>query len=269
MPNDIVRASATALPNSSRRAALGLFASASTAILAFAAGAPAAAAVAASDDAELLDLIRIWDEKAALTAAASRLHSETDEQEYRVPRPSAILQTEQDVAIGLSEPNDVGNPFGLGDVQRFRDAPDYRYDYRPLVDADGAPSKDAHVIMRVTLSEAIRARAKEVVAAYDEWVAALEQTKAASGAQAIEQAFHEAIDVEDAALWDVTATPANTLAGVVAKARAAQRHLHKSGEATFDGMIEDGRLDVIGPVDVLLVSIANDLLNLFGSSANA
>jgi hypothetical protein len=163
MPNATVRASATALPKSSRRAALGLFASASTAMLAFAAGAPAAAAIDVGDDAELLDLIRIWDEKAALTTAASRLHNETDEQEYRVPRPSALLQSEQDLAIGLSEPKDIGNPFGFGDVQRFRDAPDHRYVYRPLVDADGAPSKDAHVIMRVALSEAIRARAREVV----------------------------------------------------------------------------------------------------------
>jgi hypothetical protein len=70
-------------------------------------------------------------------------------------------------------------------------------------------------------------------------------------------------------LWDVTATPANTLAGIVAEARAAQRHLYKSGEATFDSMIEDGRVDVIGPVDLLLVSIANDLLNLSEGNANA
>jgi hypothetical protein len=96
MPNNIVRASATALPNSSRRAALGLFASASTAMLAFAAGAPAAAAFAAGEDAELFDLIRIWDEKAALTTAASRLHDETDEREHSVPVPTALMRTEED-----------------------------------------------------------------------------------------------------------------------------------------------------------------------------
>jgi hypothetical protein len=45
--------------------------------------------------------------------------------------------------------------------------------------------------------------------------------------------------------------------------------LQKSGEATFDSMIEDGRFDVIGPIDLLLVSIASDLLNLSGSHANA
>src|SRR5471032_1541542 len=122
MPNDTVRASATAVPNSSRRAALGLFASASTAMLAFAAGAPAAAA-AAGEDAKLFDLIRIWGEKAALTTAASRLHDETDEQEYRVPRPTALLQSDEDVALGLSEPRDVGTVFCLGDVERIRHGP--------------------------------------------------------------------------------------------------------------------------------------------------
>jgi hypothetical protein len=45
--------------------------------------------------------------------------------------------------------------------------------------------------------------------------------------------------------------------------------LHKSGEATFASMIEDGRFDVIGPIDLLLVSIASDLLNLSEGNANA
>jgi hypothetical protein len=192
-----------------------------------------------------------------------------DEQEYRVPRPSTLLQSDEDVTLGLSEPRDVGTVFGLGDVERFRHGPLLRYDYRRLIKPDGVPSDDTHVLERVILSPAAQARGQAIVTVYDEWVAAREEAKKASGAEAVEAAFHSAIDVEDAALWDVTATPAKTLAGVVAKARAAQRHLHKSGEATFDSMIEDGRLDVIGPVDVLLVSIANDLLNLSEGNANA
>jgi hypothetical protein len=269
MPNDTVRASATALPNSSRRAALGLFASASTAMLAFAAGAPAAAAIDVGDDAELFDLIRIWDEKAALTTAASRLHDETDEREHSVPLPAALTRTEEDAGLCLCEPEKVGATYNIGDIERFRHGPLSRYDYRRLIKPDGVPSDDAHVLERVILSPAAQARGQAIVEAYDDWVAAREAAKKASGVEAAEAAFHKAIDVEDAALWDVTATPANTLAGIVAKARAAQRHLHKSGEATFDSMIEDGRLDVIGPVDVLLVSIANDLLNLSEGHAHA
>ena len=151
----------------------------------------------------------------------------------------------------------------------FREGPISRYDYRRLIKPDGVPSDDTHVLERVILSPAAQVRGQAIVAAYDEWVAAREEAKRASGTEAVEQAFHSAIDVEDAALWFVTARPANTLAGVVAKARAAQRHLHKSGEATLNSMIEDGRFDVIGPIDLLLVSIANDLLNLSGSHANA
>ena len=270
MPNDIVRASATALPNSSRRAALGLFASASTAMLAFAAGAPAAAAaVAAGDDAELLDLIRIWDDKAALTTAASRLHDETDELEHSVPLPAALVRTEEDASLCLCEPATVGGSYNSSEIERFRHTPLSRYDYRRLIKPDGVPSDDAHVLERVILSPTAQARGQAIVVAYDAWVAAREVAKKASGVEAAEEAFHRAIDVEDAALWDVTATPANTLAGVVAKARAAQQHLHKSGEATFDSMIEDGRFDVISPIDLLLVSIANDLLNLSEGNANA
>jgi hypothetical protein len=76
------------------------------------------------------------------------------------------------------------------------------------------------------------------------------------------------VDVEDAALWDVTATPANTMADVIAKARAADRHLRKGREATLESMLEDGQFDICGPVDLLLVSIAHDLVWLSAGGAN-
>jgi hypothetical protein len=143
MPNDIVRASATALPNSSRRAALGLFASASTVVLAFAGGAPAAAAVSAGDDAEHFDLIRIWEEKAALTTAASRVHDETDEREHSVPAPAALVRTEEDAGLYLCEPAVGGGSYNSSEIERFRHGPLSRYDYRGLIKPDGVPSDDA------------------------------------------------------------------------------------------------------------------------------
>src|SRR5471030_2771347 len=96
MPNDTVRASAPALPKS-RRAALGLFASASAFALL------PAAAMAAGSDAELFDLIRIWQERAALTAVASRAHDETEELEYRVPRPAALTRSDEDAKLCLGD----------------------------------------------------------------------------------------------------------------------------------------------------------------------
>jgi hypothetical protein len=120
----------------------------------------------------------------------------------------------------------------------------------------------------VILSPAAQQRGQEIVTAYDEWKAARQEAEEVSGAAAAEKAFLEALDVEDAALWDVTATPANSMADVVAKARAADRHLRKGGEATLDSMLEDGQFDVVGPVDLLLVSIAHDLVRLSAGGAD-
>ena len=264
MPNPTVRASATAMPNSSRR----LFLAAGSAAAVFATVKRAAGSTPAGDDAELFDLIRVWHEKAALTAAASRLHDQADELEYRVPAPTALVRTDEDATLCLCDVAKVGESYNLSEIEGFRHGPLSRYDYRRLIKPDGVPSDDAHVLERVILSPAAQARGQELVAVYDTWVAAREEAKIASGSAAATEAFHRAMDVEDAALWDVTAMPANTLAGVVAKARAADRHLRKGREATLDSMLEDGRFDIGGPVDLLLVSIAHDLLRLAEGGAN-
>jgi hypothetical protein len=95
-------------------------------------------------------------------------------------------------------------------------------------------------------------------------MAARQEAEKSSGAEAAEKAFLEAVDIEDAALWQVTATPANSIAGVVAKARAADRHLL----GTLGSMLEDGQFDIVCPVDLLLVSIAHDLVRLSEGRAN-
>jgi hypothetical protein len=223
---------------------------------------PAIATGAGGDDAELFDLIRIWQEKAALTAVASRLHDETEEFVYRVPRPAALTRTDEDAKLCLGDGTRVGDNYNLAEIEGFRRGPLYRLDYRRLIKPDGTPSDDAHILERVILSPAAQVRGQEIVAAYDEWMVAFEASKKASGAEAAEAAFHEAIDIEDAALWEVTATPANTIGGIVAKARAADRHLRKGGEVTLEAMLEDGHFDIVGPVDLLLVSIAHDLVRL-------
>jgi hypothetical protein len=263
MPNDTVRASDTALPKSRR-----LFLVAGTAAALAATLKGAAAAIAAGDDAELFDLIRIWQEKTALTKVASRLHDETDERKFNVPRPAALVRTDEDAKLCLCDAAGVGSEFGLSEIEGFRHGALSRYDYRRLIKPDGTSSDDAHIIERVILAPAAQVRGKEIVAAYDEWAMALEAAKEASGADAAEEAFLEAVDVEDEALWQVTATPANSMAGVIAKARAADRHLRKGCEATLDSMIEDGQFDIIGPVDLLLVSIAHDLVRLSGQSTS-
>jgi hypothetical protein len=136
-----------------------------------------------------------------------------------------------------------------------------------LIKPDGVASDDVHILERVILSPAAQARGQEIVAADDEWLAAREEAKKASGSATAEEAFHKAVAVEDAALWDVIATPATALAGVMAKACAADRHLRKEAAPTLDSMIEDGQFDMVGPVDLLLVSIAHDLVRLLGGAS--
>jgi hypothetical protein len=263
MPNDTVRANDTALPKSRR-----LFLVAGTAAALTATLKGAAAAVAPGDDAELFDLIRDWDEKATRTAEASRLFGEIDEEQFYPPKPAALAATDEDVELRLCTAAKVKGGYGTDDIARFRDTPITRYDYRRLVGADGVESDDAHILERVTLSPAAQTRGKEIVAAYDGWVAAREEAEKASGNAAAEKVFHEAVDIEDEALWQVTATPANSMAGVIAKARAADRHLRKGREATLDSMIENGEFDINGPVDLLLVSIAHDLVRLSAGGAD-
>ena len=194
------------------------------------------------------------------------MHDEADERKFSAPRPTALARTDEDAKLCLCEA--AGGEFGLSEIERFRHVPLTRYDYRRLIKPDGSTSDDAHVLERVVLSPAAQQRGQEIVAAYDEWAMALETAKEASGADAAEKMFHEAVDIEDEALWQVTATPANSIAGVVAKARAANGHLRKGCEATLDSMIEDERFDICGLVDLLLVSIARDLVRLSAGGAD-
>jgi hypothetical protein len=263
MPNDTVRASDTALPKSRR-----LFLVAGTAAALAATLKGAAAAIASGDDAELFDLIRIWQQKAALAAAASKVHDQTDEAQYRVPQPNAFIRTEEDARLCLCDLAGVGENYCISEIEGFRHVPLTRYDYRRLIKPDGTTSVDAHILERVILSPAAQQRGQEIVAAYDGWMVARQEAEKASGAEAAEKAFLDAVDIEDAALWQVTATAANSIGGVIAKARSADRHLRKGREATLDSMLEDGQFDIVGPVDLLLVSIAHDLVRLSAGGAN-
>jgi hypothetical protein len=263
MPNDTVRASDTALPKSRR-----LFLVAGTAAALTATLKGAAAAIAPGDDAELFDLIRIWQQKAALAAATSKAHDQTDEAQYRVPQPDAFIRTEEDARLCLCDLAGVGENYSINEIEGFRHVPLTRYDYRRLIKPDGTTSDDAHILERVILSPAAQQRGQEIVAAYDGWMVARQEAEKASGAKAAEKAFLDAVDIEDAALWQVTSTPANSIAGVIAKARSADRHLRKGHEASLDSMLEEGQFDIVGPVDLLLVSIARDLVRLSTGGAN-
>jgi hypothetical protein len=137
-----------------------------------------------------------------------------------------------------------------------------------MVSTDGVASEDTFTLRTITLSPAAQMRGQEIVAAYDGWIAAREEAKKVSPQAMAEQDFQKAVEEDDEALWQVTATPANTIAGVIAKARAADGHLRKGREATLDSMLEDGRFDINGPVDLLLVSIAHDLVRLSGQSTS-
>jgi hypothetical protein len=206
--------------------------------------------------------------EAAQTAVASRLYEAIDEREFSPPQPAALARTDEDAKLGLGGDTKIGDSYNLSEINGFRQGPLSRLNYRRLTKPDETPSDEAHIFERVILAPAAQVRGQEIVKAYDEWVVAQEEAKTASGSQAAEKAFHDAIDVEDAALWDVTATPANTLAGVLAKARAADSHLRKAREATLDSMLEDGQFDIHGPVDLLLVSIAHDLVRLSAGGAD-
>jgi hypothetical protein len=264
MPNLTVRASATALPKSRR---LFLVAGTAAALTATLKGA-AAAVTAPDEDAELFDLIRIWQEKVALTAEASGRFEEIDERKFSPPKPVALTATDEDVKLRLCTAAKAKDGYSIEDIAHFRHTPITRYDYRRMVGADGIESDDAHILERITLSPAAQTRGQEIVATYDRWVAAREEAEKASGNDAAEKVFLEAVDVEDEALWQVTATPANSMAGVIAKARAADRHLRRGREATLDSMIGDGQFDIHSPVDLLLVSIAHDLVQLSAGGAN-
>jgi hypothetical protein len=200
--------------------------------------------------------------EAAQTAVASRLYEAIDEREFSPPQPAALARTDEDAKLGLGGDTKIGDSYNLSEINGFRQGPLSRLNYRRLTKPDETPSDEAHIFERVILAPAAQVRGQEIAAAYDEWMVAFEASKKASGAEAAEAAFHEAIDIEDAALWEVTATPANTIGGIVAKARAADRHLRKGGEVTLEAMLEDGQFDICGPVDLLLVSIAHDLVRL-------
>ena len=187
MPNPTVRASATALPKSSRRAALGLFAGLSalvaTPVIARAATSPTISA----EDAELFALAEPIAAADAALEAVNEVHSAAEDVFF---------------AAKLANPTEPPSP----------DLPEEDWlkalRKKTAEDAERGPSPE-------------RAAYEAAVKEHEE---SCERLRADCGLEAAEQSQSEADDVVIALRDRIVSTPAITLPGLIFKARYAADH---------------------------------------------
>jgi hypothetical protein len=194
-------------------------------------GVPAAVAAAASHpDAEL---IALGDELAASQKAVtaicdrhSRLHKQYEAR--RAPLPAVCCWRLGDEEIIGSVQKEHYRDDGMilpHAIKRLRElGPE-----REAWDVQHLFGGDTRIIRIMRTNDLDRAR--EIVAAYDEWHAADQVLQAEFGMENWDDETAAAMDDQSAILDEITATPAHTLEGVKVKARAAQCDMDEYNDA--------------------------------------
>lgn len=189
----------------------------------------APALAAAGPDANLLALKARWDavdaEAVKITEAAAQLHDST----VLPARPAALTVRPGDRDLGIDRyANWRGAPTGWYRVEHRTSKTQglrrrfYRDECRIAAAEDAAPTGE-EIWRRVPWPEA-QARADEIVAAHDNWLAEIEAAYEASGYNAAHRRLDVVLGQQGALERELQATVPRTLAGLAALADFALRY---------------------------------------------
>jgi hypothetical protein len=209
------------------------------------------AALDASGDAQLLDLAERYIFAEAEHEVACGEHSKLEEAWFdaRGPMPKALRVRKTDAALGIQPLAPVRGAPRRKSYEFAYDVDPLRAETWPVGECDIQETADMYSIsrQRAAPSPEARARADEIIAAYDEWEAKRPKVKPRAVAAADRKkdaACSRACRIEE----QVADTPATSLAGLVAKARCAV------------ALCRDGRPDPAVLSTELAASIIADLL---------
>jgi hypothetical protein len=203
----------------SRRAALGVLASIPALALpaaAMAASTPAITGSATALDSELFDLIAADREAEARFEAATKDLEEAQNRTEEVPRPQALIVTEEDVELFWNWKAEVGSPFRFSEINLMKEQQPQRIAVR-LARATGEKPLNEQTSDLIRMFAAREARMDEVIAAYDQWQEERKLAKERSGEMAVEKWQEQLCGEMNEARLRVGSTRARTLAGMLAK----------------------------------------------------
>jgi hypothetical protein len=174
------------------------------------------------------------DQLAAAATESRRLNRIVDEMDgirWGIDPPAGLEIRSGYAALGIPQPDQTGEFirrgfYGETAVARLRKS--------KWIDQDASTScedQDQYVvtIRYVTPSTETRARADEIVTAYDEWKVA--QEKKPRGYRAAKRAYNKAERLETSLEQKIHAIQATTVEGMIAKARCAELYYFESGVA--------------------------------------
>jgi hypothetical protein len=181
-----------------------------------------------------LDLISLADQLIAAATESRRLNQIVDRMDglrWGIDSPAGMEIRSGDAALGIPQPDQTGEFIRRG----FYDETAVARLRRPKwIDQDASTScehENQHVvtIRYVTPSTEARARADEIVAAFDEWE--VEKEKKPRGYRAAKRAYDKAERLETSLEQKIQAIQATTIEGMIAKARCAELYYFESGVA--------------------------------------
>jgi hypothetical protein len=189
-------------------------------------------------DAELMAIADACAEAGRAREAAADAAQEAEAQREPLAPPAALLKTQHDAELGLFDGDGVGTPYGKAEVELLRSSAN-RWPTAAPGESRATPP--------------VQTRSSEIVSAWPAWGAALATCVA-------DPALDAAADHHEDLLRRLLATPALTLDGVVAKARAFDSLFGDDAELARNAKSD---FDAFGPNEsVLARALARDLIRL-------
>ena len=233
----------------SRRAALGVLASLPALTLpagAMAASTPAITGAAAELDAELFGLIAAAREAAARFEAATRAMEEAETRTEEVPKPQALIVTEEDARLFWNWKTEVGYSFRSSDINLMREQQSERISV--LARASITRPQNEKIEGLIRMFAAREARIDQIIEADDRWLEERKLAKERSGERAVTEWQEQLCGEMNEARRLVGSTRARTLAGMLAKLALIAPEFEEEDEWASD----------VGPCEKVLISVAAD-----------
>lgn len=179
-------------------------------------------------DVELVDLANQLIAAAAESRRLNKIVDDMDGVRFACQPPAGMEIRSGDVELGIPLPDQIGKHvercgyYGAADVNKMRQS--------KRMDCEKSGEDDDNFIMafrNVTPSAETRARADEIVAAYDAWEAARERKP--RGYRKAKRAYNKAERIETEIEKKIHLIQATTIIGMTAKARCAELYYFDGG----------------------------------------
>jgi hypothetical protein len=173
---------------------------------------------------------------------AGEAYDEAEERRAAIETPRAIIRTEDEANRRLVLGTGLGEPYTEDEIEALRVL------VRSLGRSKAHRKEDTAAYLR----------GREILTAWASWRKWVDEDEERVGFTAAVVAHDKAYRAHDKAVAEIIATPAQTIEGVIAKARAGAVYLETP--EGLDGLIEEGLRDYGTDREVIAISLTRDLL---------